>query len=126
MTLRRLTLVTLLLLLPHGMLAAAEQTVQLQDGASVKLFFFEPHDVPLAQGNPPPLAIFIAGGSNNEFMAKAQFWLGKEFVDRGWAIAVPISPDGKGFSTGESSTLPQIIEQLHATPRPAGIPSPYW
>ena len=115
MTLRRLTLVTLLLLLPHGMLAAAEQTVQLQDGAAVKLFFFEPHDVPLAQGNPPPLAIFIAGGSNNEFMAKAQFWLGKEFVDRGWAIAVPISPDGKGFSTGESSTLPQIIEQLHAT-----------
>ena len=91
MTLRRLTLVTLLLLLFPNMLAAAEQTVQLQDGASVKLFFFEPPNVPLAEGSPPPLAIFIAGGSNNEFMAKAQFWLGKEFVDRGWAIAVPIS-----------------------------------
>ena len=65
--------------------------------------------------NPPPLAIFIAGGLNNEFMAKAQFWLGKEFVDRGWAIAVPISPDGKRFSNGDRSTLPQIIEQLHAT-----------
>ena len=115
MTLRRITLVTLLLLLLPGMLAAAEQTVQLQDGASVKLFFFEPHDAPRAEGNTPPLAIFIAGGSNNEFMAKAQFWLGKEFVDRGWAIAVPISPDGKGFFTGDSSTLPQIIEQLHAT-----------
>jgi hypothetical protein len=70
MTLRRLTLVTLLL---PGMLAAAEQTVQLQDGASVKLFFFEPHDVPLAERRPPPLAVFIAGGSNNELMAKAQF-----------------------------------------------------
>jgi predicted esterase len=115
MTLRRITLVTLLLLLLPGMLAAAEQTVQLQDGASVKLFFFEPHDLQLAEGSPPPLAIFIAGGSNNEFMAKAQFWLGKEFVDRGWAIAVPISPDGKGFSTGDISTLQQIIEQLHAT-----------
>ena len=100
MTLRRITLVTLLLLLLPGMLAAAEQTVQLQDGASVKLFFFEPHDLQLAEGSPPPLAIFIAGGSNNEFMAKAQFWLGKEFVDRGWAIAVPISPDGKGFLPG--------------------------
>jgi hypothetical protein len=55
------------------MLAAAEQTVQLQDGASVKLFFFEPHDVPLAERRPPPLAVFIAGSSNNEFMAKAQF-----------------------------------------------------
>jgi len=115
MTLRRLTLVTLLLFMAPGMLAAAEQTVLLQDGTSIKLFFFEPHDVPLAEANPPPLAILIAGGSNNEFMAKAQFWLGKEFVDRGWAIAVPISPDGKGFSTGNSSALPQIIEQLRAT-----------
>ena len=115
MALRRLLLVTLLVLLPSGILAAAEQTVQLQDGASVKLFFFEPHDEPPNAENPPPLAIFIAGGSNNEFMAKAQFWLGKEFVDRGWAIAVPISPDGERFSAGDSSTLPQIIEQLHAT-----------
>ena len=115
MTLRRLTLVTLLLFMAPGMLAAAEQTVLLQDGTSIKLFFFEPHDVPLAEANPPPLAILIAGGSNNEFMAKAQFWLGKEFVDRGWAIAVPISPDGKGFSTRNSSTLQQIIEQLHET-----------
>ena len=76
MSLRRLTLVTLLLLLLlllPSMLAAAEQAVQLQDGASVKLFFFEPHDVPLAERRPPPLAVFIAGGSNNEFMAKAQF-----------------------------------------------------
>lgn len=115
MALRRLLLVTLLLLLPYGMLAAAEQTVQLRGGASVKLFFFEPHDEPADTDNPPPLAIFIAGGSNNEFMAKAQFWLGKEFVDRGWAIAVPISPDGQGFSKADSSTLPQIIDQLHAT-----------
>ena len=115
MTLRRLSLVTLLLLLLPSMLPAAEQTVQLLDGAFVKLFFFEPQDELLAGDNPPPLAIFIAGGSNNEFMAKAQFWLGKEFVDRGWAIAVPISPDGQGFSTGDSSTLPQIIKQLHAT-----------
>jgi len=115
MALRRHLLVTLVLLLPSGMLAAAEQTVQLQSGASVKLFFFEPHDEPAEAADPPPLAIFIAGGSNSEFMAKAQFWLGKEFVDRGWAIAVPISPDGKRFSNWDSSTLPQIIEQLHAT-----------
>lgn len=115
MALRRLLLVTLLVLLSSGMLTASEQTVQLHDGASIKLFFFEPDDELQDDGNPPPLAIFIAGGSNNEFMAKAQFWLGKEFVDRGWAIAVPISLDGKSFSTGDSSTLPQIIEQLHAT-----------
>ena len=115
MALRRLLLVTLLALLSSGMLTAAEQTVQLRDGASVKLFYFEPHDLPPNGAKPPPLAIFIAGGSNNEFMAKAQFWLGKEFVDRGWAIAVPISPDGQRFSSGSSTTLEQIVEQLRAS-----------
>ncbi len=93
------------------MLVAAEQSVQLSDGGSVRLFFFEPHE----DLGPPPLAIFIAGGSSNEFMAKAQFWLGKEFVDRGWAIAVPISPDGTQFSMGDATVLPQVIAQLYAS-----------
>ena len=111
MALRRLALVTLLTLLGSGMLAAAEQTVQLADGSSVKLYFFEPQDT----SSPPPLAIFIAGTSNNEFKAKAQFWLGSEFVERGWAIAAPILSDGMSFSVSDSSTLPQIIEHLYAT-----------
>lgn len=111
MALSRLLLVTLLTLLPAGMPYAAEQSVQLEDGRSLRLFFFEPH----VDNGPPPLAIFIAGGSSNEFMAKAQFWLGKEFVDRGWAIAVPLSPDGAQFSQGDSSVLPQVIEHLYAS-----------
>ena len=112
MTLRRLFLVTLLALLPSWMLQAAEQSVQLENGGgSVRIFFFEPH----VDRGPAPLAIFIAGGTSNEFMAKAQFWLGKEFVDRGWAIAVPISPDGTQFSLGDGSILPQVIAQLYAT-----------
>ncbi len=111
MALRRLLLASLLALIPSCMLLAAEQTVQLDDGRSLRLFFFEP---PVDRG-PPPLAIFIAGGSSNEFMAKAQFWLGKEFVDRGWAIAVPISPDGTQFSLGDSSILPQVITRLYAS-----------
>jgi len=115
MTLRRLLLATLLQLLPAGLTVAAEQIVQLEDGKSIKLFFFEPQEAPGSASTAPPLAIFIAGGSNNEFMAKAQFWLGKEFVDRGWAIAVPISPDGERFSSSESSILPQIIENLRAS-----------
>lgn len=90
---------------------AAEQAVQLSGGESIRVFYFEPE----TGNHPPPLAIFIAGGSNNEFMAKAQFWLGKEFVDRGWAIAVPLSPDGTNFSLRESSNIPQIVAELHAS-----------
>tara|TARA_B110000858_G_scaffold197865_1_gene261199 strand:+ start:3520 stop:4137 length:618 start_codon:yes stop_codon:yes gene_type:complete len=93
------------------MLAAADQTMQLADGASVKLIFFEPQH----KTSPPPLAIFIAGSSNNESKTEAYFWLGSQFAKRGWAIAAPISPDGELFSVGDSSTLPQIIEHLHAT-----------
>ena len=111
MTLRRLFLLILLVLLPPGMLSAAEQNVELQNGSTVKLFFFEPP----SEGEPPPLAIFIAGGSYNEFMAKAQFWLGKEFVDRGWAIAVPMSAGGSLFSAAGDSRIEQIIGQLHAS-----------
>lgn len=110
MPIRKLLTLVIFMLLPAAMVAA-ERTIQLDDGVAVRLFFFEPK----VDSGPPPLAIFIAGGSNNEFMAKAQFWLGKEFVDRGWAIAVPLSPDGEAFSIGDSSILPQIIEQLYAS-----------
>lgn len=110
MPLRKLLSIVVFMLLPTAMLAA-ERTIALDDGVAVRLFFFEPE----VGSGPPPLAIFIAGGSNNEFMAKAQFWLGKEFVDRGWAIAVPLSPDGEAFSIGDSSILPQIIQQLYAS-----------
>ena len=111
MALRHLLLAPLFALLPTWMLMAAEQSVQLDNGSAVRVFFFEPQ----LDSGPPPLAVFIAGGSSNEFMVKAQFWLGKEFVDRGWAIAVPISPDGAQFSVGDSTVLPQVIEQLYAT-----------
>lgn len=111
MTLRRLSLVILLTLLSSGMLAAADQTVQLADGTSVKLIFFEPQH----KTSPPPLVIFISGSSNNEFLSKTYYWLGSEFVERGWAIAAPVSPDGELFSMGDSSILPQIIAGLHAT-----------
>ena len=109
--LRRLLLVSVLLLVPVESLPAAEHTVQLEDGASVRLMFFQPKSL----GSPPPLAIIIPGGANNEFMAKVHFWLGKEFVYRGWAIAVPIFPYGSDLSTTYSTVIPQIVDELYAT-----------
>ncbi len=111
MALLRPLFFSLLACLSTGLLVAAEQTVELRDGASIKLLVFQPS----VSASPPPLAILIAGGSNNQFMAKAQFWLGKQFVERGWAIAVPISPDGRQFSREQSSVIPEIVEILHAS-----------
>lgn len=97
--------------LSPGILLGAEELLQLSDGVAVKVLFFEPKE----SIKSPPLALLIAGGSSNEFMARAQFWLGRELVDRGWSIAVPISPDGNGFSEHNAAIFPEIINQLHAS-----------
>lgn len=108
--LRDLGIVWAILLASTG-LWAAEEFLVLADGAEVKVLFFEP----LEKTQAPPLALLISGGSSNEFMARAQFWLGKELRNRGWAIAIPISPDGHRFSVENSALFPELIKQLHAS-----------
>ncbi|MCG8415195.1 MAG: dienelactone hydrolase family protein [Pseudomonadales bacterium] len=101
------SILLLLLALPN-LLFAAEDTLTLGDGVSVRVLWFEPENLT----SPPPLAILLTGGSNNEFMARAQFWLGKELVDRGWALAVPISDQGRKFFVDNSSLMLTVVEQL--------------
>ena len=107
----RLFIVFCSLVLTPCLLQAAEETLVLGDGTTVKVLFFEPREA----AELPQLAILVAGGSSNEFMARAQFWLGKELVDRGWAIAVPISPSGRRFFVENGQIFPEIIERLHAS-----------
>jgi len=85
---------------------AAEEKVFLNDGEAIKLYFFTPE--PGAE--PPRLAILISGGSNDEYMAEVQFWIGKEMVNRGWAIAVPIAPKGGDYFVEETGVFPKLIE----------------
>ena len=100
----------LLLLIPT-LLPAAEETIVLDDSQSVKILFFEPAE---AQPQPWPLAVLIPGGTGDEFMARAQFWLGQELVRRGWAIAVPISPDNRPFDEGNLNLVSAVTEVLQA------------
>ena len=108
MSMRKLLVLIYSLLLTSGSLLAAEETLILNDGYSVKVLFFEPSD----SNEAPPLALLVAGGSNNEFMARAQFWMGKEMVGRGWAIAVPISTEGREFFVDNPQLFPEIIGLL--------------
>lgn len=89
-------------------LQAGEDAVILSGGQNIRVLFFEP----VENNSHPPLAVMVAGGSSNEFMARAQFWLGKELVDRGWAVAVPISPDGRDFFVENATQFPQLIADL--------------
>ena len=108
MTLIRVTIALLLLL--ATLVEAAEETLVLSDGSTVETLFFAPVG---NAGEPTPLAILVAGGAGSEFMARAQFWFGKELVDRGWAIAVPISPDGEPFSHRSAHLFLKLIQSLH-------------
>ena len=102
-----LLLVGLLVLAPTW-LRAAEESVVLADGTTIEVLFFLPQ-----QADNPPLAVLLAGGSNNQFMARAQFWLGKEMVERGWAVAVPISAEGRMYFIDNPDLFLGIIEDLH-------------
>lgn len=91
---------------------AVEESIFLYEGEEIKLYYFAPNESFTA----PRLAILVAGGSNDEYMAQAQYWIGKEMVDRGWAIAVPISPAGRKYfaeKTGLFSSLISFIQQSH-------------
>lgn len=105
------TLITLLwlALAPAGA-TAAEETLIVSGNREIKVLFFEPKE----KMESTLLAILVSGGNSNTFMARAQFWLGKEFVDRGWAIAVPIAPDSTGFTGANAALLPELTGQLLA------------
>jgi len=90
---------------------SAEETIILGDGISVQVLYFEPESFVES----PPLAILMSGGYSDEFMARAQFWLGKEMVQRGWAVAVPISDQGRKFFVENGGIIPAVIRQLRKT-----------
>jgi len=102
-------LLYLLVVLFAGSMQAAEESLALGDSSEIKMLYFEPR-IAVDQ---PPLAILVAGGSSNEFLARAQFWMGKELADRGWAVAVPISPDGEGFSAATATFFPRMLELIY-------------
>ncbi|MSR10408.1 MAG: hypothetical protein EXR84_01220 [Gammaproteobacteria bacterium] len=98
----------LLLGLTPAQLLAAEELLSFSDGTALKVLYFEPKIIP----DNPRLALLISGSNSNTFMARAQFWLGKELVNRGWAIAVPIAPDNAGFGGSNARLLPELVTIL--------------
>jgi len=95
------------LIAPIGALQAAEESVILSNGDTLKVFYFAPENV-----ETPPLVMHVSSGSNNEFAARAGFWLGKELVERGWAVAVPISPEGRMYFVNNPDLFSEIIAAL--------------
>ncbi|MEX0618405.1 MAG: dienelactone hydrolase family protein [Pseudohongiellaceae bacterium] len=104
--------VALLLLLP-ATLQAAEEFITLDDNIEIKVFVFHPEE---AGSGPWPLAVLMSGGRGNEYVARAQFWLGRELARRGWTIAVPVSPNRTYFSGEGGRRIPAVIARLQDSP----------
>ncbi len=100
----------LLLAMTTRNLLAAEEFLSLADGTAIKVLYFAPKSAVTE----PRLALLISGANSNTYMARAQFWLGKELVSRGWSIAVPIAPDNTGFGGENAQLLPEITQQLQS------------
>ncbi|GGG54849.1 hypothetical protein GCM10011403_09930 [Pseudohongiella nitratireducens] len=103
--------IALLTLIYSSPASATERllNITLDDGSDIKVFLFEPDD----HGDGPwPLTILISGGTGNEYIARAQFWLGRKLAEHGWAIAVPVSPDSKPFTGENAKRIPKVIAKL--------------
>ncbi len=89
--------------------------VTLPDASTLAVYRLLP---PTAPAGGAPLVILMPGGSGDESLARdLHFWLGEELKDRGWAVAVPVSPNGRSFRGSNNTLIPQLITVLQEDER---------
>ncbi len=65
-----------------------------------------------------PLVILMPGGSGEEDLARdLQYWLGEEFAERGYAVAIPVSPNQRSFRGANNALIPLLVDALHQDAR---------
>jgi len=87
----------------------------LSDSSSLAVYRMLPSSLP-ADG--APLVILMPGGSGDESLARdLHFWLGEELRERGWAVAVPVSPNGRSFRGDNNALIPLLVDVLQEDAR---------
>ena len=96
-------------LLPMTM--QAQERITLQDGTVLNVFLVAPENV---ANRASPLVILMGGGPGNASISQdTSRWLGSGFAQRGWMVAVPISPNNRSFRGGVNNALiTDLITQL--------------
>ena len=81
----------------------AQERITLQDGTVLNVFLVAPGNVANQES---PLVILMGGGPGNASISQdASRWLGSGFAERGWMVAVPISPNNRSFRGGVNNAL---------------------
>jgi len=91
----------------------AQERITLADGSVLNVFIVEPPEETAA---PLPLVILMGGGPGNaSISADTSRWLGSGFAQRGWYVAVPVSPDNRSFrgavNNGKIVGLVELLQQ---------------
>lgn len=98
-------LLTLLLLMPISAYTQSEFT--LSDGSAFRAYF----DTPGAGEH--PLVVILGGGAGDARIASSAFRNhGDGFIDRGWAVVAPVSPNGQSFWGENGGKVYDLIATL--------------
>ena len=89
----------------------AQERITLQDGTVLNVFLVAPEN---GANRASPLVILMGGGPGNASISQdTSRWLGSGFAQRGWMVAVPISPNNRSFRGGVNNALiTDLITQL--------------
>jgi len=103
-------------LMSMHMSAHAERVeIVLSDSSTLAVYRLLPTTTP-EQG--APLVILMPGGSGDEALARdLHYWLGEEMVQRGWAVAIPVSPNGRSFRGSNNRLVPLLVTALQEDSR---------
>jgi predicted esterase len=105
-------ILVLLVLLPFvSPPTMAQERIILADGSMLNVFMVQPAET---TDQPSPLLILMGGGPGNASISRdTSMWLGSGFSDRGWVVAVPISPNNRAFRGAENNEkVLQLIDEL--------------
>lgn len=98
---------TLLLSLSSAASFAQRTEVSLADGSTLGVYLLTPDKAPA------DLVILMPGGSGEEALARdLSYWLGEEMQQRGWAVAIPVSPNQRSFRGENNALIPLLIDAL--------------
>lgn len=108
-------LVSLCLSVAVSVASAERVELTLSDNSTLAVYMLLPesgNDVEL------PLVILMPGGSGEEAIARdVQSWLGEDLAERGWAVAVPVSPNNRSFRGNNNRLVPMLINTLQTHKR---------
>ena len=106
---KKIVCISLLLMLP--MLSSGQERIELEDGSQLTVFMVRPAET---SAEASPLLVLMGGGPGNASISRdTSIWLGGGFAERGWLVAVPVSPNNRAFRGIENNQkVAQLIDVL--------------